>query len=92
MIDEATKMDARRRLLSIKGQVQGILQMVEDEKYCVDILVQLSAVKAALERVSAIILKRHVESCVAEAMESGSEEEKAEKIDELIDVFTKFGK
>ena len=78
MIDQETKENARRRLLSIKGQVQGIQQMIEDEKYCVDILIQLSAAKAALGKVSAIILKRHVESCVVNAIESGSEEEMAE--------------
>ena len=92
MIDQQTKTNANQRLKTIKGQIQGIVQMIEDEKYCVDILIQLSAVRAALDGVSALILKRHVESCVVEAVESGSEEEKAEKINELIEVFSKFGK
>ena len=90
MIDQETKENARRRLLSIKGQVQGIQQMIEDEKYCVDILIQLSAVKAALGKVGAIVLKRHVESCVANAIASGSEEEMAEKIEELVQVFSRY--
>jgi CsoR family transcriptional regulator, copper-sensing transcriptional repressor len=90
MIDQETKDNARRRLLSIKGQVQGIQQMIDDEKYCVDILIQLSAVRAALGKVSAIVLKRHVESCVVNAIESGSEEKMAEKIEELIQVFSRY--
>ncbi|MFC1717117.1 metal-sensitive transcriptional regulator [Candidatus Poribacteria bacterium] len=90
MIDQETKENTRRRLMSIKGQVQGIQQMIEDEKYCVDILIQLSAVKAALGKVGAIILKRHVESCVVDAIESGSEEKMAEKIEELVQVFSKY--
>lgn len=91
MIDQETKDSTRRRLLSIKGQVQGIQQMIEDEKYCVDILIQLSAVRAALGKVSAIVLKRHVESCVVSAIESGSEEKVAEKIEELVQVFSRYG-
>ncbi len=90
MIDQETKESTRRRLMSIKGQVQGIQQMIEDEKYCVDILIQLSAVKAALGKVGAIILKRHVESCVVGAIKSGSGEERAEKIEELVQVFSKY--
>ncbi len=90
MINQETKENTQRRLMSIKGQVQGIQQMIEDEKYCVDILIQLSAVKAALGKVGAIILKRHVESCVVDAIESGSEEEMAEKIEELVQVFSKY--
>ncbi len=91
MIDQETKDSTRRRLLSIKGQVQGIQQMIEDEKYCVDILIQLSAVRAAIGKVGAIVLKRHVESCVVDAMESGSEKETAEKIEELVQVFSRYG-
>jgi len=91
MIDQATTDSTRRRLLSIKGQVQGIQQMIDDEKYCVDILIQLSAVRAALGKVSAIVLKRHVESCVVSAIESGSEEKMAEKIEELVQVFSRYG-
>jgi len=91
MIDQETKDSTRRRLLSIKGQVQGIQQMIDDEKYCVDILIQLSAVRAALGKVSAIVLKRHVESCVVSAIESGSEEKMAEKIEELVQVFSRYG-
>ncbi len=90
MINQETKENTQRRLMSVKGQVQGIQQMIEDEKYCVDILIQLSAVKAALGKVGAIILKGHVESCVVDAIESGSEEKMAEKIEELVQVFSRY--
>ena len=56
-----------------------------------DILIQLSAARAALGKVSAIVLKRHVESCVVSAIESGSEEKMAEKIEELVQVFSRYG-
>ncbi len=85
-----TNKAAFRRLNIIEGQVKGIQRMIEDEKYCVDILIQLSAVKAALGKVGAIILKRHVESCVVDAIESGSEENMAEKIEELVQVFSRY--
>jgi len=90
MIDEKTKPEALRRLRWIEGQVRGIARMVEEERHCVDILVQISAARAALQGLAAVILKRHIESCVAEAMTSGSERERLEKIDELVDVFSKF--
>jgi DNA-binding FrmR family transcriptional regulator len=86
------KKDVRRRLINVEGQVRGIQRMVEEEKYCVDILIQLSAAKAALDRVSAIILKGHVETCVVGAVNPGSEEQKAKRIEELVQVFSKFGR
>jgi DNA-binding FrmR family transcriptional regulator len=90
MIDEKTKIEAQRRLKSIAGQIGGIRRMIEDERYCVDILTQISAVRAALESLAMVILRRHIESCVAEAITSGTEEERARKIDELMDVFSRF--
>ena len=78
------------RLRKIEGRVRGIAKMVEKERYRVDILIQISAARAALQSLAAVILKRHIESCVAEAMTSGSERERSEKIDELVEVFSKF--
>jgi len=63
--------------------------MVEDEKYCVDILLQISAVQGALEQVSKILMARHIESCVTDSLQAGSERERARKIDELIEVFSR---
>jgi DNA-binding FrmR family transcriptional regulator len=77
-----------RRLKNIEGQVRGIQRMVEEEKYCVDILIQISAVRAALNSAGMVILKRHIESCVAEAIESGGEE-RVQIIDELMRLLSK---
>ena len=72
MIDDETKAKALGRLRRIEGQVQGIQRMVEEEKYCVDILLQLTAVEGAVEQVQRLLLGRHIESCVADAIRSGS--------------------
>jgi DNA-binding FrmR family transcriptional regulator len=66
--------------------------MVEEEKYCVDILLQLSAIQGALEQVRKMLLGGHIESCVAEAMTSGRETDRRKKIEELLDVFSRYGR
>jgi CsoR family transcriptional regulator, copper-sensing transcriptional repressor len=90
MIDDETKTKALGRLRRIEGQVQGIQRMVEEEKYCVDILLQLTAVEGAVEQVQRLLLGRHIESCVAEAIRSGSTRDRQKKVDELLDVFSRF--
>ncbi|UVI38911.1 metal-sensitive transcriptional regulator [Qipengyuania spongiae] len=77
------------RLRRIEGQVRGVAQMVEDDRYCIDILTQMQAVKAALDRAESAILKRHAACCVAEAIASGDEEEQRKKFGELVDLFEK---
>ena len=79
---------ALQRLKRIEGQVRGLHRMVEEEKYCVDILTQISAVRAALKSTGMLILKRHVETCVADAIEEGGSE-RAAIIDELIEIMSK---
>ena len=91
MMDDETKVKALGRLRRIEGQVQGIQRMVEEEKYCVDILLQLSAVEGAVEQVQRLLLGRHIESCVADAIRSGSTRDRQKKVDELLDVFSRFG-
>ena len=90
MLNEETKAKALARLRRIEGQVQGIQRMVEAEAYCVDILLQISAVQGALEQVQKLLLGRHIESCVADAMRSGRARERQKKIDELLAVFSRF--
>lgn len=77
------------RLRRIEGQVRGVAQMVEDDRYCVDILTQLQAVRAALGKAESEILKNHAACCVAEAIESGDAEEQKAKFHELVDLFEK---
>jgi DNA-binding FrmR family transcriptional regulator len=91
MLNAETKAKARGRLRRIEGQVQGLQRMVEADAYCVDILLQISAVQGALDQVQKLLLGRHIESCVADAMRSGTRHDRQRKIDELLEVFTRFG-
>jgi len=77
------------RLRRIEGQVRGIQKMVEDDRYCVDILVQISAINAALKKVGFSVAERHAKHCVSHAVKSGDGEE---SIDELIDIMKHFAK
>jgi DNA-binding FrmR family transcriptional regulator len=78
------------RLRKIEGQVRGIVRMVEEERYCVDILTQLRAARAALKRVEDSVLREHVEHCVAQAIHSGDAGEQRAKVDELLEVLSRF--
>ncbi|MDT0577001.1 metal-sensitive transcriptional regulator [Croceicoccus sp. F390] len=77
------------RLRRIEGQVRGVAQMVEDDRYCIDILHQMQAVKAALVKAESEILKNHAACCVTEAIASGDIGEQQAKFSELIDLFDK---
>jgi DNA-binding FrmR family transcriptional regulator len=65
--------------------------MIEDEEYCVDILMQLSAATGALNKVGQIILEQHIRTCVSDAIKSGNAKDRDEKIEELMTVFRKYG-
>jgi DNA-binding FrmR family transcriptional regulator len=78
------------RLRRIEGQVRGIVHMVEEERYCVDLLTQLRAVRAALKRVEESVLREHVEHCVAQAIRSGDRGAQRAKVDELLGVLGRF--
>ena len=80
-----------QRLRRIAGQVAGIQRMVEEDRYCVDVLLQVAAARAALDQVGRLVLASHVESCVAEAFASGSARERRKKMDELLEVLARFG-
>ncbi|MXO70971.1 metal-sensitive transcriptional regulator [Alteraurantiacibacter buctensis] len=77
------------RLGRIEGQVRGVRQMVADDRYCIDILHQVQAVKVALARAESEILKDHAACCVSEAIASGDVAEQRAKFNELIDLFDK---
>ena len=78
-------------LRRIEGQVRGVLRMVEEDRYCVDILTQLRAARAALKRVEEHILRSHVEHCVADALRSGDERQQRQKLEELFEAFGRYG-
>jgi DNA-binding FrmR family transcriptional regulator len=88
-MDEKTRADAEGRLKRIAGQVAGIQRMVADDRYCVDILLQIAAVEGALEEVGRVVLANHVETCVAHAVEAGSTRERKAKLDELLDLISR---
>lgn len=77
------------RLKRVEGQIRGIAQMVADDRYCIDILHQVQAVKSALASVENAILKDHAACCVADAIGSGDAAEQRQKFNELIDLFGK---
>ncbi len=81
-----------KRLHRIEGQVRGIEKMVEDDRYCIEILTQIAAVSAALEQVGARLLEGHVTHCVADALASGDEAAAREKTTELLDAVQRFVK
>jgi len=78
------------RLKRSEGQIRGIIKMLEDGRYCIDILNQMQAVKAAIARAESEILKDHAATCVEAAIKSGDEAEQREKVSELIDLFDKL--
>jgi CsoR family transcriptional regulator, copper-sensing transcriptional repressor len=75
-----------RRLNRIEGQVRGLTKMLEEDRYCIDIITQISAVRAALRRAEEEILRDHVSHCIEEAIVTGSRAEQRRKIAELMDV------
>jgi CsoR family transcriptional regulator, copper-sensing transcriptional repressor len=80
------KTSCLKRLQRIEGQVRGLSRMVEEERYCIDIVTQISAVRAALRRAEEEILRDHVAHCVEDAIASGDKVSQRRKIAELMDV------
>lgn len=85
---QAHKADLIRRLRRIEGQVRGLQRMIEDEKYCVDVLMQIAAVKAALDKVGLVLLEDHTRGCVANAIRNDQHADHS--IRELMDVILRF--
>jgi CsoR family transcriptional regulator, copper-sensing transcriptional repressor len=83
------KTSCLRRLSRIEGQVRGVARMVERDRYCIDVITQIAAVRAALRRVEEEILQDHVGHCVEHAITSGSRREQRRKVNELIDVLAR---
>jgi CsoR family transcriptional regulator, copper-sensing transcriptional repressor len=81
-----SKVSLQKRLSRIEGQVRGLSKMVEEERYCIDIVTQISAVRAALRRVEEEVLRDHVAHCVEHAISSGNKADQREKIAELMAV------
>jgi CsoR family transcriptional regulator, copper-sensing transcriptional repressor len=82
---EVTKKSVTMRLKRIEGQIGGLQRMVDEDRYCVDVLTQISAVRAALQKVEEEILRDHVSRCVAAAFVSGDAMDQRQKVEELVE-------
>lgn len=80
------------RIARIEGQVRGVARMVEEDRYCIEILNQVQAIKAALRKVEEEILKDHAAHCVAHAIKSGNAKDQTRKFSELVELFGRYGK
>jgi len=77
-------------LKKIEGQVRGIQKMIQEKRYCVDIITQIHSILGALNRVENKILKKHLENCVVNTLKGESEPEKHKKIEEVMEIITRF--
>ena len=91
MLDAAQQHAIVTRLNRIEGQIRGIRRMVQEPRLCLEILTQLAAAEAAMNRISQAIVKVHVEKCVPEGVEQG-EPERSKRLAELVDIFDRFAR
>jgi CsoR family transcriptional regulator, copper-sensing transcriptional repressor len=88
-VDEVIKASNLRRLSRIEGQIRGIQRMVEEDRYCADILTQISSAQEALRAVARALMRNHLAHCATHAIRTGSEEERHAMYDELLDIIYK---
>ena len=86
------KASSIKRLSRIEGQVRGLARMVQEDRYCIDIVTQVGAIRAALRRVEEEILRDHVAHCVDHAIKSGNKTDQRRKVAELMDVMGRAGR
>lgn len=89
---KADTKNVTRLIKTAKGQLEGVLRMIEKDTYCMDVLNQILAAQAVLRRAEREIVSAHLQSCVTEAFTFGEEENRKEKIDELVALFDKLTK
>jgi len=92
MMTDAIKKKVAARLRRIEGQIAGVRRMIDEDRYCVDVLTQTSAVVAALRGVEDLVMQNHLNTCVADAIRSNDQAEQNEKISEVMSVIGKFRK
>jgi DNA-binding FrmR family transcriptional regulator len=92
MMDAETKKNVEARLRRAEGQIGGLRRMIGEDEYCVDLLLQISAAQGALGRIGQIVLASHIETCVSDAFERGTPSDRSKKIDELMDVFSRYSR
>ena len=92
MLTDQQKTNLVTRLNRVAGQINGIRRMIDEDRYCVDILTQTAATTAAIRTIEGIIMKNHLNTCVADAMRSKNVEDQREKVDEVMTVIGRFRK
>jgi DNA-binding FrmR family transcriptional regulator len=85
-LNQDTNSSALKRLARIEGQVRGVAKMIEDDRYCIDVVRQIQAIKSALTGLEALVLNDHLDSCVDTALKSDHIAERREKVQELVAV------
>jgi CsoR family transcriptional regulator, copper-sensing transcriptional repressor len=91
MMNDATKQRVLARIHRIAGQLEGVARMIEEDRYCVDVLLQIVSAQAALGQAGKVVLRSHVETCMSDAMATGKPAERRRKVDELMEVFARYG-
>ena len=86
-MQDVTKASVRKRLNRVEGQVRGLSRMVDEDRYCIDLVTQIAAVRAALRKIEEMVLKDHVGHCVEAAIRSGDPDDQRRKVAELMEVF-----
>ncbi len=87
-MDDQTKTATVRRLQSVEGHVRGIARMVEEDKYCIDVIHQIEAVQAALNKINQVILENHLRTCVTTAIRGDDAARREAAIGEILEVFS----
>ncbi|MCA9935890.1 MAG: metal-sensitive transcriptional regulator [Ardenticatenaceae bacterium] len=91
-MDDTTKIAITRRLASAAGHIKGIERMVQDDTYCIDVIKQIQAVQAALNKVSTMMLDNHLRTCVTTAIQGDNPLEREQMLEEVVNVFEVTGK
>lgn len=81
-----------RRIARVRGQLEGVTRMIDERRYCVDILTQLRAARAALRAIEDGVLRTHVQHCVKDTLEAGDPEAAQARVEELVEVLTRYGR
>ncbi len=90
-MNDATKRKVLARIRRIAGQLEGVARMIEEDRYCVDVLLQIASAQAALGQAGKVVLRSHVETCATTALATGKPGERKQRIDELMDVVARYG-
>lgn len=89
MTDPALRRKSLNRLKRIEGQVRGVARMIEEERYCADVLMQVSAIQESLRSLAQVLLRNHLQHCATDAIRSTNDERREKMYDELVDLFAK---